>query len=198
MGRAEETKRRCSTRGCLLTARPSQPACCDYCPTAHVNECLQGHSEDERRRARQHVAASRAASRAAGSRPPTSAVSAVTAEPDRRPTGVSRAAASEERKPKPKSAGAREAASRATTTETDGLAEVSRQLAAFAAPSTDSAVLIAMKREARQTSKRSAESVAEAQHQAMFGDTAKRASDGGSASGASSDGNKTSLPATNQ
>ena len=90
------------------------------------------------------------------------------------------------------------AASRSATHETDGLGEVSRQLAAFTASSVDSAVLLATKSEARQSSKRSAESVAEAQHQAMFGEIAKRASDGGSSSGSSSNESKSPLPETTQ
>ena len=122
----------------------------------------------------------------------------MTAEPDGRSSGVGRATASEDRKPKPKPRDAREASSRAATHETDGLEEVSRQLAAFTAPSVDSAVLLAMKSEARRSSKRSAESVAEAQHQAMFGETAKRASDGGSSSGPSPNESKASLPVTTQ
>ena len=113
-------------------------------------------------------------------------------------SGAGRATASDERKPKPMPTAAREAASRAATHETDGLEEVSRQLAAFAAPSTDSAVLLAMKGKARQSSKRSAESVAEAQHQAMFGEIAKRASDGGSSSEPSSNESKSALPVTSQ
>ena len=113
-------------------------------------------------------------------------------------SGAGRATASDERKPKPMPTAAREAASRAATHETDGLEEVSRQLAAFTAPSVDSAVLLAMKGEARQSSKRSAESVAEAQHQAMFGEIAKRASDGGSSSEPSSNESKPALPETSQ
>ena len=194
MGRAEERNKRCSTLGCPLTARPGQPTCCDYCPKAHVNECLQRHSEDERRQARQHVAASRAAS----SQPSTSKASAVTTEPDGRSSGVGRETASEGRKPKPKPKDAREASSRASTHETDGLEEVSRQLAAFTAPSADSAVLLAMKSEARRSSKRSAETVAEAQHQAMFGETAKRASGGSSSSEPSTGESEASLPVTTQ
>ena len=122
----------------------------------------------------------------------------MTAEPYGWSSGAGEATASDERKPKPTPTAAREAASRAATHETDGLEEVSRQLAAFTAPSVDSAVLLATKSEARQSSKRSAESVAEAQHQAMFGEIAKRASDGGSSSGPSSNESKSSLPETTQ
>ena len=138
------------------------------------------------------------ASRATSGQAPTSAVGAVTAEPYGWSSGAGKATASDERKPKPTPTAAREAASRAATHETDGLEEVSRQLAAFTAPSIDSAVLLAMKSEARQSSKRSAESVAEAQHQAMFGEIAKRASDGGSSSEPSSNESKSSLPETSQ
>ena len=122
----------------------------------------------------------------------------MTTEPDGRSSGVGRETASEGRKPKPKPKDAREASSRASTHETDGLEEVSRQLAAFTAPSADSAVLLAMKSEARRSSKRSAETVAEAQHQAMFGETAKRASGGSSSSEPSTGESKASLPVTTQ
>ena len=194
MGGVEEEKRRCSTFGCPLTARPGQPTCCDYCPAAHVNECLRRHSEDERRQARRHVTASRAIS----GQVPTSAAGAVTAESYGWSSGAGKATASDERKTKPTPTATREAASRAATHETDGLGEVSRQLAAFTAPSVDSAVLLAMKGEARQSSKRSAESVAEAQHKAMFGEIAKRTSDGGSSSELSSNESKSPLPETSQ
>ena len=122
----------------------------------------------------------------------------MTAEPYERSSGAGEATASDGRKPKPTPTAAREAASRSATHESDGLEEVSRQLAAFTAPSIDSVVLLATKSEARQSSKRSAESVAEAQHKAMFGKSAKRASGGGSSSGSSSNESKSTLPETTQ
>ena len=90
-----------------------------------------------------------AASRATSGQAPTSAVGAVAAEPYGWSSGAGKATASDERKPKPIPTAAREAASRAATHETDGLEEVSHQLAAFTAPSVDNAVLLAMKSEAR-------------------------------------------------
>ena len=193
MSGAEEARRECSTVGCPLTARLGHSTCCDYCPVAHVNECLLRHSEDERRQARRHVASCRATEQA-----PAPTAGAVTAGPYENPQGKGVASASDERKPKPKPASASEAASRAATREADELEHVSRQLAAFTAPSADDAVLRALRSGERRSSKRSAESVAEAQHQAMFGEIAKRASDGGSASGSSSTESKASLPETTQ
>lgn len=133
---AEEARRECSTVGCPLTARLGHSTCCDYCPVAHVNECLLRHSEDERRQARRHVASCRATEQA-----PAPTAGAVTAGPYENPQGKGRASASDERKPKPKPASASEAAGRAATREADELEDVSRQLAAFTAPSADDAVL---------------------------------------------------------
>ena len=81
----------------------------------------------------------------------------------------------------------------------DSLEDVARRLATFTTTPTDTAALLAkVKSESRQSSKRTAELVAEAQRQAMFGDTAKRASGGGSASASSADEHRAALPATTQ
>ena len=86
-----------------------------------------------------------------------------------------------------------------TAQTAESLEDVARRLATFTTAPTDTAAMLAKaKSESRPSSKRTAELVAEAQRQAMFGDDAKRASGGGSASASSADEHRAALPATTQ